>query len=142
MSDLMAAREFLEQPGVIESKIRQKQERLASLKAMMGLSSPKLRDMPKVPSPNQQPLDYFVAASVDVENEIKALSAELEQARRTVGVVVAKVDDEKQKEVLEVFYIGNRNLEQTARIMGNSTRQITRWHTKAITSVAKLLSTD
>ena len=134
----MTAREYLERPEKIVREIRQRHERIGTLKRLATRFGPELSDIRVQATPDPARMQAFLADAADEEREIGRLEEKLRQAQCDSARLIARLPDEKMARILEMRYLDQQPFFRIAARMHYDERQIYRYHRQGLRYVALL----
>ena len=135
----MTAKEFLNQPRVLEDSIRMKQNRLAQLKELSTKTTSVFSDMPRPETPDPQRKEKVMAEIVDTEREIEADLQTLTSSRENIVNAIANIQDPTQMQVLIKRYLDCKTWSQIFTEMGVCESVARRAHQAALDEVEKIV---
>lgn len=126
----MTSKEFLRRARGVDRRVDEATERVDRLRAKLeaGRMS-KITGMPRGGGE-----DWTVTADrlIELEKRVNARIRELVRLKHAAMDAIDRVDDARQREVLELYYLDGYKWDQVAERMGLDTRQVFRLHGKAL----------
>lgn len=99
-----------------------------------GLKSPVISDMPRGGTPVSK--EDLIAEKAEIEDRIERLKAKGLDYKREILTVIDDLDDPRYAEVLELFYVKNKDVYEIAESTDYTVRHIYRLYHEAIDMVA------
>ncbi len=129
----MTAKRYLSQVYYLDRRIETRLEEIARLRARLtaGVSNPSAE-------PHGTTVTDWtdtVARIAELESDIQAEIGELARVRTQVASVIAAVEDEKLRTVLELRYLGGKSFGKIARLMRYDYDYTRKLHGQALRSV-------
>ena len=136
------AKEYLRQVALIDRKVDAKCDEIAQLRAMVLRITPTLKDDMVSGGSSQDKLGNTMAKIIDLQAEINADIDSLVAAKRAVGHVLDRLDDDRQYDILHKRYIQYKSWEQIAAEMHYTYRWVCIMHGRALKSVDTILQKE
>lgn len=136
------AKEFLGRVGRIQRRIKWKKAQVEQLRALATGCSAQISDMPRSDSPNLQRLETLVCKIADMDAEIKRDEVALADAKIDVALMVCRIPNAAQQQILTERYINMRSWNAIAEDAGFSNSYVYRLHENALCAVESRLAMD
>ncbi|HKL58451.1 MAG TPA: DUF1492 domain-containing protein [Sphaerochaeta sp.] len=136
----MKAKEYLSQAWYLDKRISTKERQLDWLRSHAAYVSPKLSEVPKVPSVHRSPVEEAVVRIVELETEINTGIAHLMQLKKEIGESIHGINSMECETLLEMRYLTFMTWEQIAAQLGYSNDYIYHLHRKALALVRAPIS--
>lgn len=127
----MTAKEFLRQYGDCEKRIQSRLRRIQRLKEQADDISVTLSERVQS-SGSGDSQAKIIDTYIDMENELKEEVLRLKKVQADVKAAINALNDSRQKNVLERYYLEGMTFEETAVSMHYSYMQICRIHGQAL----------
>ena len=128
----MTAKEFFTQTFYLNKEIVKKQGILDRLNdSVTGISCNIQQDVVSH-TRNVHSMEDMIAKIVDLKDEIKEAEGKLTEAKAQIRSVLVHVEDEDDKTILELRYLGFREWREIAEIMQLHDRTVRRKQTQAL----------
>ena len=136
----MTTKQYLQQARKLDQRIDAKIKQIDGLKDLAlkittTLSKGKTNGGPVVDSKTANAIDRII----DLENEINADINALVTIKRVIRDAVSKIDDDRYKLVLELYYLNKMSWEEVAVFMGITWRHTLRLHGEALLKFKKVI---
>lgn len=131
----MEAKEYLEQPLMLERTIRNRQKEAEDLRhELTGVRAVTFEEHYS-PNPNtHSPHEYALLRIAELEDQIREYRKEQIVLMSDVGRSIDQLSDFKEQQVLRYRYLSFLNVDQIARRMNYSPRWIKKLHSRALES--------
>ena len=136
----MTAKEYLSRYQLLKVQIAAKQERVNELRQRaQSVSSPSFSGTKSTAAKGEGKHEILTDECNRLEDELMVEIIRLTHFQRHIEHVIDKVEDDKQRTLLEKRYLNCQSLEQISVDMGYGYRQICRIHKKALAAVKDVL---
>ena len=129
----MNPKEYMEEADRLRRRIHRKENEICSLRAaaegVIGMGN---SDMPKTASPNPHKMEVAVCKIISLENEVKAIKAELDNMVSEFRKSIDVLDNSDIKDLLTKRYIEFKPWKTIATEMYISERQAYYLHREAL----------
>ena len=129
----MTAKEFLRRARSVDRHVDEAQERLERIRER--LESGRRSSITGMPRGGSSDWTLTADKLIDLEQVVNARTRELVRWKLAAIDAIRAVDDPRQVEVLELYYIDGFTWEQVASMMGLDLRWVYRLHGKALLQV-------
>jgi len=136
------AKEFLGRVGRIQRRIKWKKAQVEQLRELSTSCSAQISDMPRSDSPNLQRLETLVCKIADMDAEIKHDEVALADAKIDVALMICRIPNAAQQQVLTERYINMHSWSNIAEETGFSISYVYRLHENALCVVESRLAMD
>ena len=136
------AHHFLNRARLAEMRIAWKQSQLDGLRDIATSVTPTLSDMPRSSSPNPQRLETLMCKIVDMEADIARDADKLADIRVEIAMIICKVPDGLQQQILRERYLNYRAWSEVYSIVGYSKTHVYRMFIAALAYIDGILTTD
>lgn len=136
------AKEFLGRVGRITRRVKWKKSQVESLEALATGCSAQISDMPRSPSPNLQRIETLVCKIADLRESIKADEAALDDAKIDLMLLICRIPNETQQQVLTERYLNLCDWQDVIENIGYSRAHVFRAHEDALCMVESVLAAD
>ena len=133
---------YLGQIKLYDTRINMKLDELTALKESLLRITPTLKDDVVSSSGSQDKLGDAVAKMLDLREEINADIDRFVDAKKAIGVVIDKMNDADQLQVIHRRYVLYESFEQIACEMCMTYRNVCYIHGKALQTVSEILKGD
>lgn len=131
----MDAKEYLEQPMMVEQRIRSRQIEMEELHLeLTGVSSIGFEEHLSSNPNTHSPHEYAILRITELEDQIKGFRKEQVRLMSDVGHSIEQLSDIKEQQVLRYRYLNFLNIDQIARKMNYSSRWVKKLHSRALES--------
>ena len=128
----MKAKEYLERAYWLDQMIDSKLEQVASLRAMATKTTTIMKRDVVSRSRNMHSMEDTIAKIADMETEINADIDRLVDLKKEIGETIRRVEDPRQRMVLEYRYLCYMRFTKIAEILNCGESTIRAWHRKAM----------
>ena len=129
----MTAKEFLRRARSVDRRVDEAQERVDRLRAR--LEAGRMSSVTGMPRGGAKDWTETADRLIELEQRVNARIRELVRWEHAAMDAIDRVDDARQREVLELYYIDGLTWGQVAERMGYEVRQIYRLHGLALLKV-------
>jgi len=136
------AKEFLGRVGRITRRVKWKKSQVESLEELATGCSAQISDMPRSPSPNLQRVETLVCKIADLKESIKADEATLDDAKIELALMICRIPNETQQQVLTERYLNLYGWQDVIENVGYSRTHVFRAHEDGLCMVESLLAAD
>lgn len=137
----MDAREFLERPATIYSKIVVLMERIEALRVKM-LPKAVSYEETRVQTSAHDSMPDFAAKIYELDHQLTNLSKEYDIALESVEKVIMQINNEEARTIMAKRYIGNKSWSLIEKEVYCSRRSIFYLHRSGLRAVAKILEIE
>ena len=131
----MTAKEYLNQAYLIDQRINNKLEQVASLHALATKATTTLNDSPVQTSHNNHKMEDVIMNIMALEEEINADIDELVDIKREITGVINELNNPKYQVVLEKRYLALKSWEAIAVDMNCGIDNVFKLHKKALEAI-------
>lgn len=134
----MTAKEFLSEYRIEEKRIKAKEEKILELKDKAISLSIRLHD--KIQTTKQaNGTERIICQYLDMEKELEKDVTKLKVRLKTILAIIRKMQDSREKAVIEFHYINGLNFLDISKEMYISERQVFRIHGKALEHIKEIV---
>ena len=129
----MTAKEFLRRARSVDRRVDEATERVERIRAR--LEAGRMSSVTGMPRGGAKDWTETADRLIELEQRVNARIRELVRWKHAAMDAIDRVDDARQREVLELYYIDGYTWEQVAQRMGLSDRHVKRLHGIALLRV-------
>jgi len=126
----MTAKEFLRRARGVDRRVDEATERVDRLRAK--LEAGRMSSLTGMPRGGSGDWTQTADRLIELEQRVNARIRELVRLKHAAMDAIDRVDDARQREVLELYYLDGYKWEQVAERMGLDERQVFRLHGRAL----------
>lgn len=144
----MDAKEYLNQIGTCNTRIRQMQEELARLESIANKTTSGINPDKVQTSPDKSKREKTIVEMVDLKKKLTAMIIEQEEKRIEIIKEIHKLNDSRYIEILYLRYVNDIRVEDIADIMTKpdgseySLDHLNRLHGQALNAFREIYSGD
>ena len=138
----MTAKEYLNQAYWLDRRINSKLEQLSSLRDMATKTTSIMSDDVVSRTRNVHSMQDVIAKIIDIQAEINADIDRLVDLKREIGETIRRVEDPRQRTVLEYRYLCYMRFTKIAEVLNYGESTIRVWHQKGLERLESFLNPD
>ena len=120
----MTAAEYYGRVGRIQREIIAKLDRVEEMESLINRCTTVISDMPGFHDPSKR--EKQLAALIDMKREVLDIANDLALTEWEIRAMIKQLSDDRQREVLERYYINQESLDGIADALGIKVRQVQR----------------
>ena len=120
----MTAGEYFGRVGRIQREIIAKLDRVEEMESLINRCTTVISDMPGFHDPAKR--EKQLAALIDMKREVLDIANDLALTEWEIRAMIKQLSDDRQREVLERYYINQESLDGIADALGIKVRQVQR----------------
>ncbi len=137
MTDVEDKKQWLMRYRHIREKINRLNNKINTIDdKITSVCTPNYSYMPKVKISNPKGIDDYLSDKIDIEERIKSLNAKAVNIKREIFNAIDDIEDAKQAEVLECYFIDCMTMPDIADTMGYTERYVRGMYAHAIHNIA------